>query len=272
MSVGDPPQLAQSRRWPVSRRDSFFSAAPRWRPHWPIEQYHCGHGTVEAPLGARSRILSRVTMVTAIAVAASASPAPLARPNRERHLSHGAASPRACLKRQYRVANWINAGVAGLKGVHSPNVGGANFGFTLDTFPCGAISRSVAPRPFGRILGPRSPAAHFRRKQIPDFVDPAQHTCEFGLHARQSLAQFKEFVVFLCHGWHALAVPFVVHLRELLPAVGQAKPKCPILSPRPLGEFSARLCLLSIHVGGVPCRRLAFLRMRHAARRTFESA
>jgi len=196
----------------------------------------------------------------------------MARPNRARHFSDGAASPRACPERQYGVADRINARIAGLKGVHSPNVGGANFSFTLDTFSCGAISRRVAPRPFRRVLRPRSPAPHFRRKQIPDFIDPAQHACEFGLYARQPLAQFEQFVVFLFHGWHALAVPFVVHLREFPPGVGQSEPKCPILPPRLPGQFAARLCLLSIHVGGVPCRGLAFLRTRYSARGAFERA
>jgi hypothetical protein len=71
---------------------------------------------------------------------------------------------------------------------------------------------------------------------------------------------------------YALALVLIVNLRELLPAVGQTKPKTPILSPRLLRQIAARLCLFSIDVGGVPCRGLAFLRVRHAARRAFESA
>ena len=71
---------------------------------------------------------------------------------------------------------------------------------------------------------------------------------------------------------YALALVLIVNLRELLPAVGQTKPKTPILSPRLLRQIAARFCLFSINVGGVPCRGLAILRVRHAARRAFESA
>jgi hypothetical protein len=71
---------------------------------------------------------------------------------------------------------------------------------------------------------------------------------------------------------YALALVLIVNSRELLPAVRQTDPKTPILPPRLLRQIAARLCLFSIDVGGVPCRGLAFLRVRYAARRAFEGA
>jgi hypothetical protein len=88
----------------------------------------------------------------------------MAHPHRASHFFDGAAFPRAWLERQYGVADWINARVVGFERVHSPDIGSADFSFALNAFSRGAIGCRIAPRPFGRILRPRSSASHFRRK------------------------------------------------------------------------------------------------------------
>src|SRR5277367_2319410 len=106
---------------------------------------------------------------------------PLAGLNRAGYLLDGAIFVRARPKRQYPAADRIKPGIARVEGVHCPHVGGADFGFALDTFSGGTIGRGVAPRPFRRILGPRPPAAHFCSVHFPDLVNPAQHSCKFRL-------------------------------------------------------------------------------------------
>jgi hypothetical protein len=109
---------------------------------------------------------------------------PLARLNRAGHLVDGATFVRTRPKRQYPAADRIKASIASIEGIHCPDIGGANLGFALDTFSSGTISRGVAPRPFCRILGPYSPAAHFCSVHFPDLVDPKQHFCKFRLRPR----------------------------------------------------------------------------------------
>ena len=70
---------------------------------------------------------------------------------------------------------------------------------------------------------------------------------------------------------YALALVLIVNLRELLPAVGQTKPKLSVVTPRLRRQLATSRRLVSIFLVRLPNRGLALLYERDIARLAFKN-